>query len=183
VTIRPCPHGPAIRDLLHSGHWPHACPAELRAHAAACRSCGDLVVLTQAFRADRAASAASAQLPPPGLLWWRAQLRRRNSAVQSIARPLLGAHIFAFAVALLVAVAIVLSQARHGLRWLAELSQSPALRFSSLWSVPSHDLARDLARDPAQWLGLGWNPPYLIPALGLLVLLGGVVVYLTSEKQ
>jgi hypothetical protein len=30
---------------------------------------------------------------------------------------------------------------------------------------------------------LHWNPPYLIPGLALLVLLGGVVVYLATERQ
>jgi hypothetical protein len=179
MSLRPCPRGAEIRALLQNGHWPHACPAELRGHAAICRSCGDLVLLTQAFRADRAQAAASAQLPPPGLLWWRAQLRRRNAAVQTIARPLLGAQIFAFAVSLLVAVALVVSQARHGLHWLAELPQSPAFHLSTLWS----NLSSGPAVDSAQRLGLHWNAPYLIPVLALLVLLGGVAVYLATEKQ
>ena len=179
MTLRPCPRGPEIRAHLQAGHWPHACPAELRDHAAVCRSCGDLVLLTQAFRADRAQAASSAQLPPPGLLWWRAQLRRRNAAVQTIARPLLGAHIFAFAVSLLVAAALVVSQARHGLHWLSEVPQSHAFRLSTLWS----SLRSASTIDSGRWLGLNWNLPYLIPVLALLVLLGGVAVYLATEKQ
>jgi hypothetical protein len=179
MSLRPCPRASEIRAHLQAGHWPHACPAELRGHAAACRPCGDLVLLTQAFRADRAQASASAQLPPPGLLWWRAQLRRRNAAVQSIARPLLGAQIFAFAVALLVAVALVVSQARHGLRWLSEAPKSPAFHLSTLWS----SLSSGPAVDSAQRLGLHWNAPYWIPVLALLVLLGGVAVYLATEKQ
>jgi hypothetical protein len=179
MSLRRCPRGPEIRALLHNGHWPHACPAELRDHAAVCRSCSDLVLLTQAFRADRAQAAVSAQLPPPGLLWWRAQLRRRNTAVQTIARPLLGAQIFAFAVSLLVALALMVSQARHGLHWLAEVPKSPAFHLSTLWS----SLSSSQTAGSAQWLGLHWNPPYLIPLLAMLVLLGGVVVYLASERQ
>jgi hypothetical protein len=185
MTLRPCPRGPELRAHLQAGHWPHACPAELRGHAAACRSCGDLVLLTQTFRADRAQAAASAELLPPGLLWWRAQLRRRNAAVQTIARPLLGAQIFAFAVALLVAVALVVSQARHGLHWLSEAPKSPAFHLSTLWSSLWSSLLSSFspAAGPAQSLGLHWNPPYLVPLLALLVLLGGVVVYLATEKQ
>jgi hypothetical protein len=183
MTLRPCPRGAEIRALLHDGHWPHACPAELRDHAAACRSCSDLILLTQAFRADRAQAAASAQLPPPGLLWWRAQLRRRNAAVQTIARPLLGAQIFAFTITLLVAVALVVSQARHGLHWLTEVPKSPAFHLSNLWTNLSSNFLSVPAAGSAGWLGLHWNPPYLIPGLALLVLLGGVVVYLATERQ
>ena len=51
MSLRPCPRASEIRAHLQAGHWPHACPAELRGHAASCRPCGDLVLLTQAFRA------------------------------------------------------------------------------------------------------------------------------------
>lgn len=175
MTLRACPHEAEIRSLLLSGHWPHACPPELRAHATSCQACGDLVLITQAFRGDRAEAAGSVQLPPPGVLWWRAQLRRRNAAIERIGRPLLGAHIFAFAVAVLIAIAILFSQGLPGLRWLTALQHAPAFHISSLWSSST--------LDSAQWLGLNWNLPYLIPGVALLVLLGGVFVYLASAKQ
>jgi len=76
------------------------------------------VLVTETFRNARAAAAGAAKLGSPGLLWWRAQLRRRNAAVERIGRPLLSAQIFALATILLLTVGFVVSQARHGLGWL-----------------------------------------------------------------
>jgi hypothetical protein len=180
MTLRPCPHEPEIRQLLELGHWPHSCTSELRAHVDSCRACGDLVLVTEAFRGARAVSLNAAELPPPGVLWWRAQLRRRNAAVEQINKPILGAQIFAFAITLLAAAGFVISQAAHGLHWLsslgnemgdwlASLSQSQAFHFQVLWPFAS-------AKFDAALLTL-------VPGLAILALLSGVVLYLTSEKQ
>jgi hypothetical protein len=178
MTFRPCPREAEVKTLLNSGHWPHACPAELRAHAAACTACANQVLITQAFRETRAISAHAAQLPPPGVLWWRAQLRRRNEAVERIGKPIFGAQVFAIAITLVIAAGVVLSQARYGLRWLAELPQSPIFNLSSLWhSATASDV------DSLTWFKLDGSIPYLIPALALLGLLGGVVLYLATEKS
>ncbi len=173
MTFRPCSREAEVRALLRNGHWPHACPAELRAHAASCTTCGNQVLITQAFRADRAFLAHTVQLPPPGVLWWRAQLRRRNAAVERISKPIFGAQIFAIAIALLLAGGVVLSQARYGLHWLAKLPQSPTFNLASLWPAMNADTLNLLKL----------NLPYLIPAVAVLALLSGVVLYLATEKQ
>lgn len=179
MTLRTCPNEQAIRQLLERGLWPHACPAELLAHAEACRSCNELVLVTLAFRDARAESASAAhiaQLPPPGVLWWRAQLRRRNAAVERINKPIVGAQIFAFAITLLIGVACVLSQAKQGLHWLmlakgwlAALPQSLAIHWEVLW--------------PAGWFKSNLSLMYLAPCLAMIALLSGVVVYLAAEKK
>jgi hypothetical protein len=173
MTLRPCAREAEVKAMLHNGHWPHACPAELREHAAVCTACANQVLITQAFREARTLAANSAQLPPPGVLWWRAQLRRRNAAVERIGKPIFGAQIFAFAIALVIAAGVVLSQARHGLHWLAELPQSPTFNLASLWPA--------MNADTLNWLKV--DLPYLIPAVVLLALLSGVVLYLATEKQ
>ena len=175
MTLRPCSREAEVKTLLNSGHWPHACPAELRAHAAGCTACANQVLITQAFREARAISAHAVQLPPPGVLWWRAQLRRRNAAVERIGKPILGAQIFAIAITLLIAAGVVLSQARHGLHWLAELPQSPTFNLSSL--LPA------MNPDTLNWLKFDLTLPYLIPAVAVLALLSGLVLYLATEKQ
>jgi hypothetical protein len=171
MTFRPCPHQTEIKELLGRGHWPHACPPELRAHLAECRSCADLVQVTQAFRQDRATATAQAQLPAPGAIWWRAQLRRRNAALQRVGRPILGAYIFAMSMTLLVAVGLVVSQARHGLHWMEWLEQ-PGTMGLHLESF-----------SPFAWLSSGGSLAVLIPVLATVALLGAVVVYLTVERQ
>ena len=61
MTLRPCPRQSEVNDLLASGHWPHACPADLRAHLADCPACADLVLVTQAFQHSRAAAVVRSQ--------------------------------------------------------------------------------------------------------------------------
>ncbi|MGA2169439.1 MAG: hypothetical protein ABSG62_14615 [Terracidiphilus sp.] len=174
MTLSPCSRENEVLELLARGHWPQACTPDLRAHLAACRSCADLLLVTHAFQLSRATAAAQANLPAPGVLWWRAQLRRRNAAVERVAKPILGAHIFALSITLFVALALVVSQARHGLQWLNWLAQLPqpqigSLHLESLW--------------PSTLSNPGWSLTVLIPVFATLALLSAVVVYLASEKQ
>lgn len=172
MTLRSCSQEAEIRQLLELGHWPQSCPPELRAHVKSCRACGDLVLVTMAFRGARAQSMQAAQLPPPGLLWWRAQLRRRNAAVVRIQKPILGAQIFAFAISLAIAAGFLAWQAREGwnwMKWLQSLAQSQVFHWEVLWPFAS-------AKSGASFLAL-------VPALGMLALVSGVVLYLGSEKQ
>ncbi len=179
--LKPCSRENEIKEMLERGQWPQACTTELRAHVENCRSCADQVLITTAFRSARAEAVANITLPPPGVLWWRAQLRRRNAAVERIGRPILGAQIFALAVNLVLAIAFIAWQARHGAAWLSWLSSpagpaqthQPLFHFDALWSP--------------QLLSSGlnsmMNPLVLVPAIATLALLGGVVVYLATEKQ
>ncbi len=112
-----CAREKEVRDLLQRGHWPQACSPELRTHVDACRACSTLVLVAQTFQRARADAAGMARLQSPGVLWARAQLRRRNAALERIGKPILGAHIFAMAVALLVAGGFLVSQARQGFHW------------------------------------------------------------------
>ena len=98
MTLRACSREKDVAEMQACGHWPQACPDELRDHVSACRSCSNLVLVSSAFQSARANSAAKPNLPPPGAIWWRAQLRRRNAAVERVSRPILGAQIFALSV-------------------------------------------------------------------------------------
>ena len=167
-----CPRERDLRALLARGHaaqMPELADADLRAHAAACRSCSDLLLVAEAFRNARAASTASAQLVPPGVLWWRAQLRRRQAAIQQVTRRLLGAQIFALVLTLLVGVGFLAFAAWSGdtsLAWLRQLPQSAALHWDS-FSAP-------FVADPA------WGWMILGPAL---LLLTGVAIYMATDRQ
>ena len=172
MILRPCPREKEVKELLEQGHWPQACAPELRAHVSACRACGDLVLISEAFQRARTEAAGAANLAAPGALWWRAQLRRRQTALERIGKPLLGAQIFALCVLLVLAGGFLVTQARQGLEWLTRLEHLPqasALRLEDLWS--------------SAFFTSAWSPLVLIPALATLVLLGGVVVYLASERQ
>jgi hypothetical protein len=170
MTLRTCSRQPEVLELLALGHWPHACSPELRTHLSECRACAELLLVTQAFQGARASTAAQAQLPAPGAIWWRAQLRRRNAAVERVGKPMLGAYVFALSMTLVVAVTAVISQARHGFRWLDWLGQSQI----------STSLGQ--AFNPSAWLSSGGSLAILIPVLATVALVGAVVVYLTVER-
>jgi hypothetical protein len=172
MTLKSCSREREVTELLQSGHWPLASSTELRAHVSACGRCSDLVLVTQAFQRDRIETEGKARLNSPGVVWWRAQLRGRNAALEHIARPIQRAQLFALLVNVVVAVGVVVSLARHGFRWLSwlsELQQTQPFHLETLWSFA-------LMRPD-------WNLMILIPGFGVLVLLSGVVLYLALERK
>lgn len=172
MMLRACPRENEVRDLVARGQWPQACAPELRAHVNACRGCADLTLVAAAFQRARAQAAGAATLVSPGVLWWRAQLRQRNQALQRIARPLLGAQVFALAVTFLLAAGFVVWQVRQGLSWLAWIGQLPPARMPNLAGLWSSALFNS-----------AWSWVVLVPILATVALLGGVVVYLAADRQ
>ena len=172
MMLNPCSRTKEVADLLRRGQWPAVCEPELRSHASACRSCGDLVLVTETLLRARSESAGTVRIGSPSALWWRAQLRRRNAAVERIGRPIFGAQIFALVVNLFIVVAFLAYQARNGLAWLSWLEQLP-----QAYSLQFESLSQSSLLNP------NWNLLVLIPALASLVLLGGMAIYLASEKQ
>ena len=205
MTLRACPREKEVRELVLRGQWtvPVADPGdgpgvaleaglragltadlgaspgvvhnELQAHVASCRACGDLVLVMTAFRSARAESTAAANPGSAGVVWWRAQLRKRQTAMEQIARPVLGAQIFAWSVTLAIAVVFAVTQARNGLRWLdwlrslRQLPQSNSFHFEELWlSANSMPL---------------WGLLTAVLGLAAVAILSGVILYLDRQRQ
>jgi hypothetical protein len=165
-----CSREREVNQLLGRGQWPQACPGELRDHVAGCRSCREVVLVRQAFARERSGAFAEARLESPGALWWRAQLRRRNVALERIGRPLMGAQIFALSVCLTAAVVYVLWLARRGFDWLAWAGEVPrALHIGSLL--------------PAAWLSSSWGLWMGVSMAVMVALTGGLIAFLGSEKR
>jgi hypothetical protein len=170
MTFGMCDREMEVAEALRAGHWPDAAPEELRGHVSACTACSQRVVLAQAFRRERAIASAEPRLESPGALWWRAQLRRRNAALERISRPILGAQVFAVAVALAGAIMFLASQARQGLGWFAWIVEAPrALHFQVL--VPE---SMQNATGGALLLG---------GLLAVVAILGGFAAYASSDKH
>jgi len=172
MTFNSCSREKEITELLQSGHWPLACSPELRAHVRVCRRCSDRVLVTESFQQDRIESERVARLSSPGLVWWRAQLRGRSAALENIAKPIEGAQIFALFVNLVVAAGFVIWLVRQGARWpswLSEFVHSQTFHLNTLWSFSS------IAPD--------WSLMVLVPGLGALALLSGVVLYLALDRK
>jgi hypothetical protein len=165
-----CAREKEVAELIRRGHWPQACAPELCAHVDECRACSDLVLVTHTFQVAHAQSVAMPRLEASGVLWWRAQLRRRNAAIERISKPILGAQLFALAVTIVVAGVVVAWQARHGhnvATWMGDLGR--VLHFGALLPASVPDM------DGGLWL--------IFPVLATVALVSGVVVYMASEKQ
>jgi len=167
-----CAREKEVARLLELGQWPQASPADLRAHASVCRVCAERVLLTARLHAARTQAMAAAQLPSAGALWWRAQLRRRNEALARVSRPMLGAQVFALAVAVMMAAGALVWALRAGVlfgtspaAWLQDMGRSLH------WSV----LVPDALSAGAWW--------WVAPLAAVLALAGGIIVYLATEKQ
>jgi hypothetical protein len=157
-----CAHLDEVRQSLAAGQWPHAAAPELRAHAQTCTRCAQEILLTTHFQQARANTIAAAQPGTPSLLWWRAQLRRRNAALTRAARPLAAAHVFAFILVIATIVGVIAS------RWHNLLDRAPS----------AQSAVNSLAAIRADW---GLAP--LILAITLITTLGGVAVYLSTDRH
>ena len=156
-----------VTELLDRGCWPDACPADLSTHVESCRICSDLVVVSQAFQTAHRQTASLPHLESAGALWWRAQLRRRNAAIEKVGRPILGAQIFALVISAVVAAAVLVWQGGALKAWVQDLPR--ALHLEAL--VPAL---------PSQSGGM---VSIVLPVLATVALLSGVVVYLATDKQ
>ena len=133
-------------------------------------ACGDLVLSAEPS-SRRVRRQPARPSPRPGLLWWRAQLRRRNWRRSAIGKPLLGAQIFALAFTLSLAAGFVVWQVRQGLAWhswIGQIRPAHMPNLAGIWSLA---------------LQFRLEPVVLVPILATVTLLSGVVVYLAAEKQ
>jgi hypothetical protein len=172
MMLKNCPHEKEVRELIEGGQWPLAASSELRAHVGECRTCSDLALVARVFQNARIETMAAAKPASPGVLLWRAQLRRRNAAVERLTRPLLGAQIFALAVTLLAGLGFMGFEARHGLAWLNWLEQIPQ-GVGPLWDNLFS----------ASVTSSGWAWMVLVAGLATLLLLGGVAIYKATDGQ
>lgn len=159
MNSRGCSRLEEVQQALALGHWPQACPAELRTHVERCSRCSDEVLLTKHFQLTRTETIEAARTEPPNLLWWRAQLRRRNAALERAGRPLMAAQVFALLITL------------------AAIAAAAAIHWNGLWDR-LHTPLSSLTAMSGDW---GMAP--LIIGCAAVAMLGGLVVYLTVERQ
>lgn len=168
--MKPCPHEPEVQAILRRGHWPEACDPEFRKHVETCRTCSEQLLVLHAFHDARTQAVEAARLDHPNLIWWRAQLRRRNDALQRVSKPIATAQIFALCVGILAGAALLISQIRSGFNWSSFLPDS-----SSLSHFDALSFFTSLTAD--------WGLFLLLAGLGTVVLLGGVVLYLAADRN
>lgn len=168
--LRPCPREKEVKALVERGQWPQATPSELLAHASACRACGDVALVTQAFQDERGRAGGPVHVMSPGMIWWRAQLRRRNEAIARLNRPAMAAYFFAFGATLVLTAAFLIVQARQEGGWLSQLRSlaGQALNLPALWNAA-------LSGSGAAWM--------TISAVLSGVLIAATTVYLALDRK
>jgi hypothetical protein len=88
MTRVECPREQDVLDTLASRRWPDRAGQGLRAHVAACTVCADLLVVAGALIDGDEPLSVPRELPPAGVVWWRAQLRAREEATRAALRPI-----------------------------------------------------------------------------------------------
>jgi len=157
MKMRSCSQHEFVAAALRAGHWPEGCDHALRAHVDSCDSCGDLVLVAQTLRQAHAEATQSVPRAAPGILWWRAQVRRRNAAIELMTKPVAIAEKFALVVLLLAVVSLLAWQHNQLAAW-----------FANLWGPLSSIIQ---------------IPGALMVGLGTLLLFGGFAVYLFNAKE
>jgi len=159
-----------VASMVRKGYWPNGCDEELREHIAGCGRCREWILLTQSFEQARMDSFDETPQRSSFLLWWRAELRRRDAALKQVSQPMLLAHRFALVVGLVAAVAFLVLARGFLLDWFA----LDGMR--GLWAGFHADFSSFLAA-----FGTG-NVMLVVSGLAAVALLGGVV-YLATDGQ
>lgn len=96
-----CPFESDVLTAVLQSRWPERVDAELREHAKSCRICSDVAVVADAIEFARedsvAAFTAHDGIPDSGRVWWKAQMRARREALETVARPITAVQVVAFA--------------------------------------------------------------------------------------
>lgn len=167
-----CSQEKEIAVALREGRWPDAADPALRAHVVACPRCSDLVLVAQTLRQARNEMARLAILPAPGVLWWRAQVRRRRGAVERMTKPIAVVEKLAVAVIVLVLLCLAAWQWNPISHWVlqfASVARPNTFLLDALWT-PFSDTG-------------GWILALMIAGMGTLALFGGLAVYLLVENE
>jgi hypothetical protein len=152
-----CSQQQKVAAAIQAGQWPEGCDPALCAHVESCLICSDEAMLAQAFRQSHSAALQQPQLPSAGILWWRAQLRRKNADLERMIHPVAVAEKIAVVFVALIVVALVGWQHEQMAVWA-----------SSIWG-PLATMAQ--------------VPGLLLIGGMMLLVFGGFAVYLLKAKE
>lgn len=165
-----CSQEKELQAMLLQGRWPHTCDPDLHAHVENCRNCQEVVLVTQTLQRAKSNGERLARLESPGLLWWRAELRRRREAIQTVTEPLAVAERVGL-LGLLAAFCVVAwqgSQSADFLNLFQRLSRSGFSQLGDLWGVAA---------------GAGvWMTVLGIASLGALAFFAGFAIFLLRDE-
>jgi len=166
-----CPREQAIIDAIVADRWPHACDESIREHALHCASCGELTGLLTLLRHDDEQVRERASVPSAGQVWWRAAVRARLEATQTVGRP------FSWMVGTVGACALGLVVASIGLLW------PPVYEALSLIDIRSWGLTIDVRAVAAMMPGLARTSGLVALGVATFLVLTPLVLYLALSDD
>lgn len=110
-----------VLRAVQAGRWPEAIDPALRAHAAQCTVCTEVVLVACALLGDIGMGAETHPLPSASLVWWKAQLRARREAVERASEPIVIFERVAYALGCLALLGVSLWQRVRIENWLGSL--------------------------------------------------------------
>ncbi len=90
-----------VLSAVLQSRWPERAEDGLREHVKTCAICSDVAAVAGAIEFAREDAVPHA-LPESGLMWWKAQMRARREALETVARPITAIQVAAFACALVL---------------------------------------------------------------------------------
>jgi hypothetical protein len=118
-----CPREQEVLDVVASRRWPERVEIDLRRHVATCSICADLLEVAAIFAEDHELASAEARVPPPAVVWWKAQMRARQEAARTAARPIA----VALCMAGLASIALAATLGAAVWQWLPDIPAAPDL--------------------------------------------------------
>lgn len=170
MSLYPCPRQHEVRAALRQRRWAEQAHSELHMHVESCASCKELLLLTQTLQQARQEVMSMAQLPSPGLLWWKAQIRRRQKLIERAEKPVAFFEVLAIAATLLVIVTVAISERSTMANWLGSLANTATIDFSQI------DTLHLTSNGAGIWVILG-------VATMVLGLIGGLAAYLMMREE
>jgi hypothetical protein len=137
MNTRECRREQEIFEMVACGRWREACPEELRSHVTECALCADVLEVSLALYEEREAVFANVNVPPPGLVWWRAELRTRHEAMRTVSRPITLVQAFGGA----CTIGVIAGLVSHAWPWIKnvmaaiQMSDSSMSQWATLFAV------------------------------------------------
>ncbi|MEJ2245695.1 MAG: hypothetical protein P8Y80_06375 [Acidobacteriota bacterium] len=166
-----CPYEEKVTELLRRNSWPESADPKLAAHAETCSRCSDVILTNRIFKQGHSERMLMAHTESPHYLWWKAQLRRRHSTVETITKPLAFAEKLAFVCLLCFVAGIVFWQWQPLGQWISRLSDH--LETGAFWNAAWIQLTtgRNL---------IGYS---ILAGIAAFVCIGGWTLLTTRHKE
>lgn len=162
---RSCRHEPAVLATARASQNV-VVPDAIQAHLAECEDCRLGFALAVTLQGERSEAMAAVRLPSAGQVWWRAELRARQDAAATVARPITVVTGVAAA-----AVVGVVASLLGALVWWARAWVMATVARVPWPATPSPDVW-----STGTWLAVGL-------ALGTLLLATPLVLYVASREE